>query len=348
MLKAVDFFCGAGGMSYGFMRAGIQILGGIDFNSDCGETYKKNIPNAEFICEDIAVLNFKRITEAFGLKPWDDNLIFIGCSPCQFWSKVKTSKDKVRQGADLIKYFQKFVKYYRPGFIVIENVPGLLTKSEQSLLPKFKLFLKKAGYRYDADVLNARFYGVPQNRFRFLLLASRVAKDLRLPLGCIDDSLTVRKFIGDRSKFPPITAGETCPGIEMHRASHLSAENLWRIKLTDPDGGNRYGWKDDIDLQIPAYKGKDESFRDVYSRMFWDRPAPTITTRFNSFSNGRFGHPEQDRAISLLEGSCLQTFPYDYTFLGRSQKSITRQIGNAVPPAMSERIAQHILKTANG
>jgi DNA (cytosine-5)-methyltransferase 1 len=112
--------------------------------------------------------------------------------------------------------------------------------------------------------------------------------------------------------------------------------------LTAKSGGTRTAWKDDKKLQIPAYNGRDEIFRDVYGRMFWDRPAPTITTRFISFSNGRFGHPEEDRAISIREGATLQTFPKEFVFHGTSLGSLARQIGNAVPPALAERIGQHL------
>lgn len=347
-LKAVDFFCGAGGMSYGFYKAGISVIGGIDNDSDCGDTYVNNIPGAKFIEADIAALKYNSLVEEFGVYPNDDSLIFIGCSPCQFWSKVKTSRDINKQGAHLLQYFEHFVEFFRPAFIVIENVPGLLTKKKESLLPNFQFFLQKNGYSYKADVVNSRFYGVPQNRFRFLMIASRISAEIGLPIGCIDNSLTVRQFIGNLSEFPKISAGEVHQSLPLHRASALSEKNLKRIKRTTPNGGNRFDWKNSPDLQIRAYENKDDCFRNVYGRMYWDRPAPTITTRFNSFSNGRFGHPEQDRAISILEGSRLQTFPINYIFRFKNQESITRQIGNAVPPAMSKRIGRYLLKISNG
>jgi len=108
--------------------------------------------------------------------------------------------------------------------------------------------------------------------------------------------------------------------------------------LTPKNGGTRLSWKDVKELQIDAYRGDDTIFKDVYGRMLWDKPAPTITTRFNSFSNGRFGHPEENRAISLREGATLQTFPKTYIFTENNMAITARQIGNAVPPELARRI----------
>jgi DNA (cytosine-5)-methyltransferase 1 len=169
---------------------------------------------------------------------------------------------------------------------------------------------------------------------------------IALPSPTPHPSLTVSAFIGVAKGFRKIEAGQRDLSDFQHSASGLSPKNLQRIRQTAKSGGNRFSWKDDETLQINAYRDRDDIFRDVYARMYWDRPAPTITTRFTSFSNGRFGHPEEDRAISIREGATLQTFPTRFVFYGSSVSSIARQIGNAVPPALARRIGEHLITIA--
>lgn len=342
-LRAVDFFCGAGGMSYGLHSAGLTILGGVDLDPECRKTYEGNIPGARFFEADITTLSEQELADHFGLRRDDDALVFCGCSPCQFWSKVRTDRGKNRKTAFLLEQFERFIRHFRPGFVVVENVPGL-QKKKRTILPQFLAFLKAEGYVYRDRVVDAVRYGVPQHRQRYLLLATRLRKSISLPRGRQRLSLTVRRFIG--KGLAALDAGKRDPADPLHRAALLSPQNLRRVRLTPVDGGDRSSWRNDPELQIPAYEGRDDIFKDVYARMFWDRPAPTITTRFNSLSNGRFGHPEQARAISLREGALLQTFPRSFTFEGRSQASVARQIGNAVPPALAMRIGKHLMEIA--
>lgn len=333
-------------MSYGLHLAGIQMLGGVDLDPDCKKTYEANIPNARFFQSDITKLTKRQIGEFFGIDEENDDLVFCGCSPCQFWSKVRTNRRKSRRTAFLLRQFERFISYFRPGFIVVENVPGLRNKKNHTILPQFLSFLKKNGYVYKDTIVNAVDYGVPQHRLRYLLLATRLHTQIRLPRRRNNTSLTVKRFI---QGLTPLSAGQQDPADYLHKAAGLSEKNAKRLARTPNDGGDRSSWRDDSDLQLPAYKSKDDIFRDVYGRMFWERAAPTITTRFNSLSNGRFGHPEQHRAISLREGAILQTFPRSFYFHGSSQVSIARQIGNAVPPALAQRIGKHIMKiSANG
>src|ERR1700739_2205301 len=163
-LKAVDFFCGAGGMTSGFRKAGIKVLAGIDIDTSCKDTYEKNNKGAIFIEENIKDLEVEKLATLIDIKRNDDNLVFIGCSPCQYWSIINTDKTKSKQTRDLLKDFQRFVEYYKPGFIVIENVPGLYTKKEETPLTEFFRFLDKHDYKADKKVLNASDYGVPQTR----------------------------------------------------------------------------------------------------------------------------------------------------------------------------------------
>lgn len=345
-LKAVDFFCGAGGMSYGLQMAGIKILAGIDNDYSCKETYETNITEAKFINNDISELETDELGNILKITKNDNNLIFAGCSPCQYWSKVRTNKTKSLKSAFLLQNFERFIAHFRPGFVIVENVPGLASNKKQSLLPSFVEFLGTQGYAYKDGVINAVDFGVPQKRKRYLLIASRLTSKITLPAPEHNPKLIVKNYIGVTNGFNIILAGHKDQSDFQHSAAKLSDENLKRIQLTPKSGGDRSSWKNDTNLQIPAYQGKDDIFRDVYARMYWDRPAPTITTRFNSFSNGRFGHPEEDRAISIREGATLQTFPKDFIFKGNNMACLARQIGNAVPPEIARRIGAHITDIA--
>lgn len=340
-LKAIDFFCGAGGMTHGMSQVGINVLAGIDIASDCKETYETN-NNSKFIEADINEYSPEKLAEDTGIIHNDDSLIFIGCSPCQYWTKIRTDKTKSRMTRNLLGRFKVFVDHFRPGYVVIENVPGLSRNKESNVLAEFKNFLSEIDYVFDDNVINANKYGVPQHRERYLLIATRLSKQITLPVQETDENLIVKNFIGEHNGFKRIPDNHKDESDFLHTSAGLSNKNRRRIFLTTPDGGTRYCWKDDPDLQIDAYKNKDHVFRDVYARMWWDKPAPTITTRFNSLSNGRFGHPEEHRAISLREGATLQTFPKEYIFKSSNQASIARQIGNAVPPELAKRIGLSI------
>lgn len=343
-LKAVDFFCGAGGMSLGLTKAGISVIAGIDNSPECQETFEKNIKGAKYIKHDVSTLSAPELERRLNIARNDDCLIFAGCSPCQFWSKIRTDKTKAKRTAFLLQKFEKFIRYFLPGFVVVENVPGLLKQKENSILPDFIAFLERNGYRCKDGLIDAINYGVPQHRIRYLLIASRIAGEMSLPWPEPNDGLTVRSFIGRANGFKQIAAGDRDFTDFQHTACALSETNLRRIRCTDKSGGARDHWKNDPKLQLAAYVNRDNMFRDVYARMYWDRPSPTITTRFNSLSNGRFGHPEEDRAISIREGATLQTFPKNFVFYGGSLSKLARQIGNAVPPNLAERIGKHLIQ----
>lgn len=343
-LRAIDFFCGGGGMTYGLRTAGIDVLGGVDIASDCRETYEFNNRPSVFVEKDISSLDAESMGDIFGIRRDDRGLVFVGCSPCQYWSKIRTDRGKSEKSAFLLKEFQRFIKAFLPGFVVLENVPGLRS-NPRSYLSRFLDFLKRTGYAFADDVIDASRYGVPQHRHRYLLVASRTRTDVTLP-EAEESTVTVRQIIGEENGFPSIPAGHADDTDFMHTAAALSALNLRRIRRTPHDGGDRLSWKDDPELQLDAYRGRDDIFKDVYGRIRWDRPAPTVTTRFNSLSNGRFGHPEEDRALSLREGASLQTFPTDYRFFGSNRNAVARQIGNAVPPLLARHIGAHLMRLA--
>ena len=154
---------------------------------------------------------------------------------------------------------------------------------------------------------------------------------------------TVERAIGH---FPPIKAGDTHSLVPNHRASCLSSLNLERLRNTPPDGGDRNDWPGD--LQLPCHRGSYKGHTDVYGRMWWGRPAPALTCKCHSLSNGRYGHPEQNRAISLREAAALQTFPDDYIFYSNSKEEYGDQIGNAVPVRLAREIARTIIRSCMG
>ncbi len=343
-LKAIDFFCGAGGMTYGMRQAGIDVLAGIDLDAKAKETYEYNNPGSVFLNKNIfeyqpedLKLDIKEL-KGYDLKEYDDEMIFIGCSPCQYWSLVNRKKESSAHSKDLLKDFQRFVEAYKPGFVVIENVPGLEKKKEESGLQEFLDVLKKLGYKNvddSYDIYNLNEYGVPQSRRRFSLIVSRVTEKLVKP-DKSSEKPTAGDFIKNYAKFPPIEAGHKDENKNrFHSAAGLSAENIEALKKSKPCGK-------------PAKKRKNFSevgFQDSYGRMCWDKPAPTITTKFFSLSNGRFGHPEQNRALSIREGATLQTFPENYVFKTNSIQLAAKFIGNAVPPEFARRIGEAIIKS---
>lgn len=348
-LKAIDFFCGGGGMTCGLRMSGIEVIAGIDHDPNCQETYEANNAPAKFILADIKTLPLEYLENELNIKRNDDSMIFIGCSPCQYWSIINSlqaaKKSRASQSMNLLEDFQKFVNYYNPGYILIENVPGMMTRKD-SPFQEFLLFLQKNKYLPDYAIIDANRYGVPQNRRRFVLLASRLK---RVTLPVFDEPEKCPKLkdaIGDISVFPKVNAGHKDDSPFKHTVSGLQPKMLERLRLTPKNGGTRHAWKDRDDLQINVYRGadRDNVFKDSYGRMTWEKPASTITTKFFGVSHGRFAHPEQDRAISLREGAAIQTFPNHYVFKTTGIEPTARLIGNAVPPQLAKRLGEALIK----
>lgn len=219
-----------------------------------------------------------------------------------------------------------------------------MNKKKESGLDRFVEDLEKRGYQVDYDIRNLNDYGVPESRKRFSLIANRVTNEKIFPK-TKNSKPTVADFIGERNGFPKISAGHRDSTDFKHTSAGLSDNNLKRLRLTPKNGGSRKSWAN-TELQLEAYKKKNSkiSFNDTYGRMSWDKPAPTITTKFFSISNGRFAHPEEDRPISLREGATLQTFPKNFKFIASSISVVARMIGNAVPPLYAKQIGLTIVK----
>ena len=342
-MKAIDLFCGVGGLTFGLRRAGWDVIAGVDVDSTVAETYRRNNPGTRFVNADLRSVSDDDIRTLAGATPRRE-LLLAGCAPCQPFSKQRQRNGRGdRSDAALIVEFARLVKALRPGAVLMENVPGIESDLGQRSLSYFLETLRHCGYDSDRLVLNACEFGVPQHRRRYVLLAlldapALLPRTAGAPFGV--RNLTVRQAI---SHFPSICAGQTCPFIPNHYAARLSPLNMERIRSTPIDGGGRRDWPEELALRCHRRTG--QGYSDVYGRMWWDRVAPTLTSRCNSLSNGRFGHPEQHRAISLREAAALQTFPDDYEFFG-FKNSIARWVGNAVPVLFAEELGRAALNAA--
>lgn len=339
--KAIDFFCGGGGMTCGLRQAGIDVIAGVDFDDNAKETYEFNNPGSVFVQKDVKKLHSNYFEKNLGVQKNDDHLIMVGCSPCQYYSIINTDHSKAELSKDLLMNFARFIEYYKPGYILVENVPGIVTNKE-TILPKFLKKIEKLGYRHIEEIIDMSQYGVPQSRRRFSLIATRL-EEVKISLPKKSEKVyTVSDVLGEKNGFEKIKAGHKDSSDFQHTVAGLSAASLNRMALTPHNGGNRLSWANQPQLQLNCYIGKDDIFKDNYGRMWWNKPSPTITTKFFSVSNGRFAHPEEDRAISIREGATLQSFPKDYVFKTNSIAGAARIIGNAVPCEYARRLGETI------
>lgn len=322
----------------------MEILLGIDIDRDAEVTYRANFPKSEFLCMDARQLR-PRALEPTVSRIRQYPLLFSACVPCQPFSKQ--NREAVKRvsryhDAALLDEFHRFVGYFRPEFVFLENVPGLQKVSRRTgPFARFLRHLASLNYHTACGVVACQEYGVPQKRQRLVLLASRVGP-IVLPSPTHGNATNSRPFSTVRewiAEFPPIAAGDTHPCVPNHRARALSPRNLERIRHT-PRGGGRKDWP--ASLTLDCHKDHD-GHTDVYGRLDWDRPAPALTTKCITLSNGRFGHPEQDRAISVREAAALQTFPNDFVFHG-SLTTMARHIGNAVPVLLAKTFGQALLR----
>lgn len=342
-MKAIDLFCGVGGLTLGLRRAGWDVVTGIDVDATAEATYRSNNPRTAFVPADLRNLTDRAIRETASAIRSED-LLLAGCAPCQPFSKQRRNGQFKRPGeATLLGEFARAVRVLRPKVVLMENVPGIATVPGFSSFRRFVKSLRTNGYRCGHGVLNASDFGVPQHRRRYVLLAAH-SSDATLPIPAAGSSLDVATVRSAIERFPEIEAGESHPSVPNHSAAKLSALNLERIRVTPVDGGSWRDWPEELVLRCHR---NTSGFSDVYGRMWWDRVAPTLTSRCNSLSNGRFGHPDQHRAISLREAAALQTFPDDYVFFG-SQNSIARWIGNAVPVSFAEALGRAAMTAVVG
>jgi DNA (cytosine-5)-methyltransferase 1 len=337
-IKAVDLFCGAGGLTRGLEAAGVKVELGVDLDPDCEYPYQAN-NRARFLLKTVEDLTAAEIMEAFEGGAYT---LLAGCAPCQPFSTYSQGvSGPTDERWHLLQHFGRLVEDAQPDLVTMENVPRL---ERQSVFSEFVALLKGEGFYVSHSIVNCMDYGVPQHRQRLVLLASRLAPiELIGPTADEDEYVTVREAIG---KLPPLKAGEVCAKDPLHQACELSPLNLKRIRASKPGGS----WRDwDARLVADCHKKRSgKTYPSVYGRMSWDEPAPTMTTQFFGFGNGRFGHPEQDRAISLREGAIIQSFPRSYKFVPTGapiyRRPIGRLIGNAVPVNLAKAIGKSIVR----
>lgn len=336
-IHAIDLFCGVGGLTHGLINAGITVTHGVDIDPACEYPYTQN-NQAEFHLQDVATLEGAQLSKWFQNAPLT---LLAGCAPCQPFSTYSRANRDKRNSTDwqLVEHFGRLIKATQPDFVTMENVPQLANHNV------FQAFLANLdGYHVSWNVVELTKIGLPQTRTRLVVLASKHGP-VDLPLN--DEApATVHDTIAG---LPPIPAGGCDPHDPLHRAPSLSPINLDRIRHSTPGGT----WRDwPAHLRLACHK-KDtgKTFPSVYGRMTWDAPAPTITTQCYGYGNGRFGHPTQDRAISLREAAMLQSFPRHYQFVPKDQpirfNQVGRLIGNAVPVQLGHAIGTAFLNTLN-
>lgn len=336
IIKAVDLFCGAGGLTHGLEKARIDSRLGIDNDKNCEYTFTAN-NKAKFLLKSVSEVTAQELEEAFnGAKV----RLLSGCAPCQTFSTFNRNTSESDERWYLLLQFARLIEECKPELVAMENVPGM--KNHEVFL-EFLSALERQKYYVSHAVINFAEFGAPQARKRLILIASKLGPIRLLSTEEFGRSpKTVRDAIGH---LPALKAGETDPNDSLHSASGLSPIGLKRIIASKPGGT----WRDwPYELRTERHKKPSRNhFTDIYGRMSWDKPSPTIITKFFDISCGRHGHPEQNRAISLREGALLQTFPSTYQFTAPgakvSRKAIAKLIGNAVPVLIGELIGESFL-----
>jgi len=338
-IAAVDLFCGVGGLTYGLSRAGVDVRLGVDLDPACKFPIESN-NSVRFLEADVAKLQPSEISATFEESTYS---LMAGCAPCQPFSSYSHSVKREEPHNDwaLLTSFSDLVLALRPTLVTMENVPPL---SRKTIFKDFVRDLIDAGYHVDFDIIDGRNIGLPQRRQRLVLVASLLGPIL-IPKAAMQQ-VTVRDVIFD---LPSINAGESDPKDPLHASASLSELNLARIRSSKP-GGTWRDWPKELVASCHA-RETGTTYPSVYGRMEWDKPGPTMTTQCYGFGNGRFGHPEQDRAISLREAAMLQSFPKDYAFVPEGEKisfsSLGRMIGNAVPVLLGEFIGEILVQHVN-
>ncbi len=337
-VAAIDLFCGVGGLSYGLEAAGVNILAGADIDPSCRYPFEANITGARFLERDARLLAPEELAEIW---PQDSLRLLAGCAPCQPFSPYQRGRGTPSDSRwSLLREFGRLVRATEPELVTTENVPRLMGTS---VFGAFLELLRELDYSIAYRTCNCADYGLPQKRRRLVLIASRLGP-IDIPEGYL--SGLQPKTVGDAiRRMPPIASGEVNATDPLHRSRTLQDINRQRIQASAP-GGSWRDWPEE--LRVPCHRrASGRRFRNVYARMSWDEPAPTLTTYFYNFGAGRFGHPEQDRAISIREGAILQGFPAEYDFVESgspiSFTTLGRLIGNAVPPPLGAAIGQTII-----
>ena len=352
--KAVDLFCGAGGLSTGLKKSGFRVCLGVDIDEKALKTYKCNLKSTKVLKEDIKKVTGEKITELTGIRK-HDNFLLAGCPPCQGFSNLG-KRDASDEKNQLVFEYVRIINELEPSFILMENVPGMSTGVGKEIFKKVVKKLEES-YHVEYDTLNAADFGVPQIRKRLVLhgirndvyrnLGLNGEKQKLLPLPTHSKEkrkgykrwVTVRKAIFD---LPNLEAGDSYDDdvIKNHKARSLSETNIERLREIRLHGGNREMISKD--LQLECHKKENVSYTDTYGIINPDKPAPTITSGCTIISKGRYCHPTQNRGLSIREAARLQSFDDKFEFQG-NMGEMSLQIGNAVPPKLAEASGKVII-----
>lgn len=346
-IRVIDLFCGIWGITRGFVDEGFRVVAGIDFMEGCKFGYEANNGWAQFVHKDIREVTPEELNSHYGKDC--DMKILVGCAPCQPFSGMNTKKsdyfydpDKANSRSPLDK-FAELVEAIKPEIVSMENVANLMDQKKYPAFTHFLETLEKNGYKTSYQIVDASAYGVPQKRRRLVLLASRLG-EIKLIDPTHEKPVTVREIIG---KLPKIWIWECHPSDPYHRTQQMSDLNRERMKWIPKNGGNLSQAAPESLIPECHKKSTGKTYKhSVYARMRWDEPAPTLTTMCLGIGNGRYGHPEQDRAISAREAALIQTFPSDYRFAENEKEysvgDVAKYIGNAVPVKLGQAIAKSI------
>lgn len=337
-LRAVDLFSGAGGVTTGYKAVGIKVIAAVDTDAASRQTYAANHPDVRLFDDDLSVLAPHTLLARLKLTRGELDIL-TACAPCQTFSTMGAKHRKPDDPRNrLVERVAEFVDAFLPRAVVMENVPQL--RDDERLLRVIG-HLHRLGYGMWRSVVNAADFGVPQRRRRLVLIALRGWADDQIPRLTTHHPLlapyAVRRTV--KHTFEQLKANgaaEDPLNIPRTKYSSLVAQ---RIAAIPHDGGSRGSLSEELKLSChKRLKTMSHAAGNVYGRMKWGEPSPTLTTRCVTPSCGRFLHPEEDRAITLREAACLQTFPPNYVFKGGTM-AVQAQIGNAVPPRLAEAIA---------
>lgn len=341
-IDVIDLFSGCGGLSLGFEFIGrltdsFRLQAAVDINPYAVATYSRNLPipasRLDLAAESRSESSLQALSAKLGIQPGRP-LILVGGPPCQGFSAHQKKHGPRRDDRNhLITIFARIAEFLEPDFVVLENVPELLAERNWKLFEMLQSRLGAKGYHVRAQIHNLAGFGVPQERFRALVVASKRAFEMPQAFLPPDQYKTVRDVIGF---LPPVHPGSRCRVDSMHYCTNHRQSTINVLRQVPKDGGRRPPGVG------PACLDKVDGFRDVYGRMYWDRPANTITASARNPASGRFGHPEQDRGLTIREAALLQGFPKGFHFEGPFDDKFL-QIGNAVPPIFSSYLAAHIL-----
>ena len=339
----VDVFCGAGGLSLGLGSAGLDVILGLDIDPVCIKTLDSNprFVKHPVLQADVRSMLAGRLLEIVGLQAGELDLL-AGGPPCQGFSVQRTVGSDADDRNRLVNDYGNLVLETKPRFFLMENVVGLGGKRGRMVLEQFCQRMSRANYAIHHRTINACDFGVPQRRRRVFVVGERLNTGpltFRWPSEELHPAPTVRDAIGHLP--PPPDDGSDHPNFPGHRADRLSAKNKQRLLALRQGEGRTHL---PLELLADCHRMSADviGHRNVYGRMAWEDVAPTITARFDSFTRGKFGHPQQTRTISLYEGALLQTFPAEYRFAG-TKVEVARQIGNAVPPRLARVLGRAIL-----